>query len=288
MSCNDTYKTLRYYVNNLPKVAIGNSFEIYTNLLLTRSAILGDGQDLVTIKDALRLNPVDNWNRTEESTMYYDNNENKILVCSDIGGTMGWESVVFMSDGGSPQLYVYGIDYPTTRTLWHRSNLLTWCIGKENEDMDKVKISDDRFSKYAFVITNPQGEAVYINDVSLRAGDTRLTPVRIEGGKKENGYLLLRKGERFEVIFPEEEIRNVDSVTLEITGYYEIGENASGLHKALKKLSKKMSLRNRVQTISMKDDNKAENGEIYWTPDGELHTKRKDGKIFRIKLEEIK
>ncbi|MCD6386638.1 hypothetical protein J7M23_12805, partial [Candidatus Sumerlaeota bacterium] len=136
-------------------------------------------------------------------------------------------------------------------------------------------------------IAEKQDETAYFKDIRLKVGDSRLRPCRIVGGRREGGYLVLRKGERCEIVFPEENIQDADLVVLQVTGYYEVGKNASGLHKALKRIAKKMSVESRMLRASVKGDEKAKKGEIYWTPDGELHAKRWDGKVFKINVEEI-
>jgi len=275
-------------------VYVADSLKMAGNLTVNKSSTLGNGGDLTTVKDALKLNPISNWKNaedleaTDEGTMYYDSDDDKVFVCSDIGGTFAWEGVAYMSDLPCPQLYVYGANYPTTRVLWHRSGLLAGCIGQENEDVDEVEVSGAGFCKYAFVIAEKQDATAYFKDIALKVGDARLRPCRVVGGKREGNYLVLRKGEKCEIVFPQEKIQDADSVMLQVTGYYEIGKNANGLHKALRRMAKKMSVMSRMLRPDTKDDNEAVNGEIYWTPEGELHAKRRDGKVFRINLEMVK
>ncbi|MCD6385908.1 hypothetical protein J7M23_09055, partial [Candidatus Sumerlaeota bacterium] len=281
---------LAYYNNGIMKFKIHGSFYLTSVLDATQGAILGNGGDLTTVKDALRLNPISEWKAeanlgaSDEGTMYYDSDDDKVLVCSNIGGTFAWEEVAYMSDLVCPQLYVYGADYPTTRVLWHKTDLLAGCIGQENEDVEEVEVSGAGFCKYAFVIAEKQDETAYFKDIRLKVGGVTLRPCRVVGGRREGGYLVLEKGNRCLVEFPKEQVANADSVTLQVTGYYEIGKNASGLHKALNRIAKKMSVENRILRASVKNDDKAKKGEIYWTSDGELHAKRLDGKVFKINI----
>lgn len=248
------------------------------------SLAIGDGDDLVTVKDALRLYPVSSWSGTDRGTLYYNDGADDVYLYDGVAWYYLQKTAV-----PCPELLVFGTDYPTTKTLWYKASLLTGCIGKENEDKDEVVIDGREFCNWAFTIYEPK-DTTYLKSVGLKVGDSILQPCRVVGGKRQGEYLVLEVGDKCVIEFDKEQISG-KKVVLEVEGYYEIGEDATGLQKALKRLakrSKRVARQEDVVKARTVGDEMAERGEIYWTPEGELHAKRGDGKVFRIRLEGVK